>query len=82
MKYPIGIQDFERIIEDGYVYLDKTGLVYDLFETLYSDRIFHIAAFLIKYGAKIQFYFHISLVYLSLFCMKDSKEKETCTKLW
>ena len=30
MKYPIGIQDFEKIIEDGYVYLDKTGLVYDL----------------------------------------------------
>ena len=30
MKYPIGIQDFERIIEDGYVYLDKTCLVYDL----------------------------------------------------
>ena len=30
MKYPIGIQDFENIIEDGYVYLDKTGLVYDL----------------------------------------------------
>ena len=22
MKYPIGIQDFEKIIEDGYVYLD------------------------------------------------------------
>ena len=53
-----------------------------MFETLYSDRKFHIAAFLIKYGAKIQFYFHISLVYLSLFCMKDSKEEETCTKLW
>ncbi len=30
MKYPIGIQDFEKIIEGGYVYLDKTGLVYDL----------------------------------------------------
>ncbi len=30
MKYPIGVQDFEKIIEDGYVYLDKTGLVYDL----------------------------------------------------
>lgn len=30
MKYPIGIQNFEKIIEDGYVYLDKTGLVYDL----------------------------------------------------
>ncbi len=30
MKYPIGIQSFETIIEGGYVYLDKTGLVYDL----------------------------------------------------
>ena len=29
MKYPIGIQSFEQIIEDGYVYLDKTALVYD-----------------------------------------------------
>ena len=30
MKYPIGIQNFEKIIEGGYVYLDKTNLVYDL----------------------------------------------------
>ena len=30
MKYPIGIQSFERIIEDGYVYVDKTALLYDL----------------------------------------------------
>ena len=30
MKYPIGIQSFERIIEDGYVYVDKTHLIYDL----------------------------------------------------
>ena len=30
MKYPIGIQDFEKIIEDGYVYVDKTELVYKL----------------------------------------------------
>ena len=30
MKYPIGIQSFDRIIEDGFVYLDKTALVYDL----------------------------------------------------
>ena len=27
MKYPIGIQSFEQIIEDDYVYLDKTALV-------------------------------------------------------
>lgn len=24
MKYPIGIQTFENIIEDGFVYVDKT----------------------------------------------------------
>ena len=30
MQYPIGIQTFETIREDGYVYVDKTALVYRL----------------------------------------------------
>ena len=30
MKYPIGIQDFESIIIGGYVYVDKTALIYRL----------------------------------------------------
>ncbi len=30
MKYPIGIQNFEKIREGGYLYIDKTDLVYDL----------------------------------------------------
>ncbi len=30
MKYPIGIQSFERIIKEGYVYVDKTELIYKL----------------------------------------------------
>lgn len=30
MKYPIGIQSFEQIIEDGYVYVDKTSMIFDL----------------------------------------------------
>ena len=30
MKYPIGIQSFDKIIEDGYVYVDKTDLLYNL----------------------------------------------------
>ena len=30
MKYPIGIQTFEQIIEDGFVYVDKTDLVYSM----------------------------------------------------
>ena len=30
MKYPIGIQSFEKLREDGYVYVDKTDLIYKL----------------------------------------------------
>ncbi len=30
MKYPIGIQSFEQIVSDGYIYVDKTQLIYDL----------------------------------------------------
>lgn len=30
MKYPIGIQTFEKIVEGGYVYVDKTELIYKL----------------------------------------------------
>ena len=29
-KYPIGIQTFEKIREDGYVYVDKTALIYEI----------------------------------------------------
>ena len=30
MKYPIGIQNFEKIIGEGYFYIDKTALIYQL----------------------------------------------------
>ena len=30
MKYPIGIQDFKTIRKDGFVYVDKTALLYKL----------------------------------------------------
>ena len=30
MKYPIGMQSFDRIREEGFVYVDKTDLVYRL----------------------------------------------------
>ena len=29
-RYPVGIQTFERIIKDGYIYVDKTDLVWKL----------------------------------------------------
>ncbi len=28
--YPIGVQTFGKVIEGGYLYIDKTGYVYDL----------------------------------------------------
>ena len=28
--YPIGIQSFEKIRKDGYFYIDKTALVYQM----------------------------------------------------
>ena len=28
--YPIGIQNFEKIRKDGYLYIDKTALIYQL----------------------------------------------------
>ena len=30
MKYPIGVQSFEKIREDGFAYVDKTDLIYRL----------------------------------------------------
>ena len=33
MKYPIGIQNFEQIREEGFVYVDKTALIYNLVQT-------------------------------------------------
>lgn len=29
-KYPVGIQTFSRLIREGYVYVDKTDLVWEL----------------------------------------------------
>ena len=31
--YPIGIQNFEKIREDGYLYIDKTALIYQFVKT-------------------------------------------------
>ena len=33
MRYPIGIQNFEKIRNDGYVYIDKTEIIYQLADT-------------------------------------------------
>ncbi|MDE6480753.1 MAG: ATP-binding protein [Muribaculaceae bacterium] len=33
IKYPVGIQTFEKIIKEGYAYVDKTALIYELVTT-------------------------------------------------
>jgi len=38
MKYPIGVQSFERIREQGYTYIDKTELIYDMVNSY--DNVF------------------------------------------
>ena len=40
MKYPIGIQSFDQLIEDGYVYVDKTDMLYDLVK---SGKIYFLS---------------------------------------
>jgi hypothetical protein len=30
MKYPVGIQSFEKIRKEGFAYVDKTALIYKL----------------------------------------------------
>src|SRR5690606_26439164 len=32
-KYPIGLQSFRKIREDGYIYIDKTEIIYQLVTT-------------------------------------------------
>ncbi len=40
MKYPIGIQSFEQIIKDDYLYIDKTQMIYDL---VHSGKIYFLS---------------------------------------
>ena len=37
-QYPVGIQTFEKIIKGGYVYIDKTDMVWNL--TQVSNYVF------------------------------------------
>lgn len=37
MKYPIGIQNFEKLRTEGYVYVDKTALLLSTFEAYFHE---------------------------------------------
>ena len=36
-KLPVGIQSFERIINNNFIYIDKTDLIYDI---VHSSGVF------------------------------------------
>ncbi len=40
IKLPMGIEDFERIRQDGFYYVDKTGLIRDLLENIAYVNLF------------------------------------------
>lgn len=33
VKYPIGVQDFGKLISEGFAYVDKTAILHDLFNS-------------------------------------------------
>ncbi len=49
-KLPLGIQTFERIIEDGYLYIDKTKEAYDLIE---SGTVFYFLSRPRRFGKSL-----------------------------
>ena len=53
MKYPIGIQNFGKLIREGFAYVDKTALMYKLVSegTYYFLSRLDLQAF---YSAKIR----------------------------
>lgn len=36
INVPVGISNFEKIRQDGYYYVDKTGLIKDMLKTKYQ----------------------------------------------
>ena len=49
-KFPIGIQTFQKIREDGYAYVDKTGIVYQL---THSDSTYHFLSRPRRFGKSL-----------------------------
>lgn len=47
--YPIGIQNFEKIRKDGYFYIDKTALIYQLEKDWIKHPILHLDLNVEKY---------------------------------
>ena len=49
-KFPIGIQTFQKIREDGYAYVGKTGIVYQL---THSDSTYHFLSRPRRFGKSL-----------------------------
>ncbi|MBQ9242861.1 MAG: AAA family ATPase, partial [Proteobacteria bacterium] len=49
-KYPIGIQTFERIRDEGYVYVDKTAQIYRL---AHGNSVYHFLSRPRRFGKSL-----------------------------
>lgn len=68
MKYPIGIQNFEDIRKDDYVYVDKTALLYNLVDEGTTISFLGLAA-----SVKVFFFLLLKLIF---------KERKNCLMAW
>ena len=39
IRYPIGVQTFRDIVEGGYLYIDKTGIVHEIGRASCRERV-------------------------------------------
>lgn len=68
MKYPIGIQTFEQIINGEYVYVDKTELIYKL---VASGKVYFLGDHVVSERAFL--YLHLRTI---------SWVTRICSKVW
>ena len=84
--YPIGIQNFEKIRNDGYLYIDKTALMYQMVKTgsyyfLSRPRRFGKSLLI----STLEAYFQgkkASRVEMSRLLKPIFKEKKNCLQDW
>ena len=67
MKYPIGIQTFSRIRENGYVYIDKTALIHQLV----SRGSIYFSAVRARFGKSLMISTLEAIMKAKKSCLKD-----------
>ena len=80
IKLPMGIEDFERIRQDGFYYVDKTGLIRDLLENIAYVNLFTRPRRFGKTMSMIKHFFEIGSDCTLFDGLEISRETELCDK--